>query len=369
METFPLSPWEKFLIEEKSKILSIRDIRDFIVYNTYLLTPEVSLYSYLDLEEALENPGLVQQYDFFSPDNIAVLEEAMKDESCVRFFSENLDTMFFIISVFISYETIARILYTINSIDDLRINLGIPAGIRVPTSNHEECIRRDTNVRLCYIITLCSLLKGDLSLLLNQFNDALYISISKEIKVVEEKLKGVFALSKLFRTLPDESKELLVDFINLIYNISRRGTKKARSGLNYEKALLKYLSSALHIKGLRFEPNGKYTDKNVDGRIYYYKKLMGVIESSYQITTSSGQTSKVDRILKKEYLHKLKEDNVVLINLVDGAGWLVRLSDAKKFIEFSEKMPFVWVFTYHRDILRNLVGLIRDLVDFFSQVR
>ncbi|MCL4280321.1 MAG: hypothetical protein KJZ60_11700, partial [Ignavibacteriaceae bacterium] len=82
-----------------------------------------------------------------------------------------------------------------------------------------------------------------------------------------------------------------------------------------------------------------------------------IIESSYLVTTSSGQGDKskteisIDALLKQHY-PKSK-----FIGFVDGIGWYVRKGDLKRMVSAYED-----VFTFHEDELRRFKELLKDTI-------
>ncbi len=84
-----------------------------------------------------------------------------------------------------------------------------------------------------------------------------------------------------------------------------------------------------------------------------------IIESSYLVTTSSGQGDKskteisIDKLIKEHYT------NAKFIGFVDGIGWYVRKGDLKRMVSAYED-----VFTYHKDELERFDSL---LIKIFSQ--
>ncbi|OQY71990.1 MAG: hypothetical protein B6D44_11705 [Ignavibacteriales bacterium UTCHB2] len=84
---------------------------------------------------------------------------------------------------------------------------------------------------------------------------------------------------------------------------------------------------------------------------------MIIIESSYLVTTSSGQGDKskteisIDALLKQHY-PKSK-----FIGFVDGIGWYVRKGDLKRMVSAYED-----VFTFHDDELRRFKELLNETI-------
>lgn len=80
-----------------------------------------------------------------------------------------------------------------------------------------------------------------------------------------------------------------------------------------------------------------------------------VIESSYQMTTSSNQGDKskaeadVDALIHQHYR------GAKFIGFVDGAGWFVRRSSLRRMVNAYDD-----VFTFHDDELRRFQKLLKD---------
>lgn len=121
------------------------------------------------------------------------------------------------------------------------------------------------------------------------------------------------------------------------------------------------------INYLDFMLGGKYQGKSLDGyvKVKSSNKWLTIFESTYQITTASGQTSKLDRILNPKRLQDLMNDTVAVSILLDGVGWIARKSDTERFFtEGVNAYPHVFVFTFHKQSLERLALFIKSLYDF-----
>jgi hypothetical protein len=84
------------------------------------------------------------------------------------------------------------------------------------------------------------------------------------------------------------------------------------------------------------------------------------IECTYQLTTASGQTKKIDsnnQLYKalKNY-SKEKRHEITFINFIDGAGWIARgLSDLKRFYENCD-----YIINY------NTISELEDIIDYYK---
>lgn len=81
-----------------------------------------------------------------------------------------------------------------------------------------------------------------------------------------------------------------------------------------------------------------------------------IIESSYVVTTSSGQGDKakteinIARLIKKYY------PKALFIGFVDGIGWYVRKNDLKRMVGAYDE-----VFTFHKEELNRFKELIANV--------
>lgn len=101
------------------------------------------------------------------------------------------------------------------------------------------------------------------------------------------------------------------------------------------------------------------TKRTMDFIIPDKNKPKLIIESSFLVTTSSGQGDKskteisIDKLIKKHYR------NARFIGFIDGIGWYVRKGDLKRMVSAYED-----VFTYHKDELERFEKL---LINIFGQ--
>jgi hypothetical protein len=82
-----------------------------------------------------------------------------------------------------------------------------------------------------------------------------------------------------------------------------------------------------------------------------------VIESSFLVTTSSGQGDKSKTELSIDTLLKEHYPNTKFIGFVDGIGWYVRKGDLKRMVTAYED-----VFTYHQDELKRFEEFLTENV-------
>ena len=79
-----------------------------------------------------------------------------------------------------------------------------------------------------------------------------------------------------------------------------------------------------------------------------------IAESSFLVTTSSGQGDKSKTEISIRQLIKLHYPRAKFIGFVDGIGWYVRKEDLKRMVAAYED-----VFTFHRDELARFENLLR----------
>lgn len=82
-----------------------------------------------------------------------------------------------------------------------------------------------------------------------------------------------------------------------------------------------------------------------------------IIESSYLMTTSSGQGDKSKTEVTVSTLIKEHYPDAIFIGFVDGIGWYVRKNDLKRMVE-----AFTDVFTFHHDEIDRFRGFVDDII-------
>ncbi len=101
--------------------------------------------------------------------------------------------------------------------------------------------------------------------------------------------------------------------------------------------------------------NAPDSKRTMDFIIPNKKNPLIIIESSFLVTTSSGQGDKskteisVDNLIKEHY------PKASFIGFVDGIGWYVRKGDLKRMVTAYED-----VFTYHKDELKRFEKFLKD---------
>lgn len=101
--------------------------------------------------------------------------------------------------------------------------------------------------------------------------------------------------------------------------------------------------------------NAPDSKRTMDFIIPNKKNPQIIIESSYLVTTSSGQGDKSKTEISIDVLIKQHYPNAKFIGFVDGIGWYVRKGDLKRMVSAYED-----VFTFHDDELLRFKELLND---------
>jgi hypothetical protein len=78
-----------------------------------------------------------------------------------------------------------------------------------------------------------------------------------------------------------------------------------------------------------------------------------IVESSYVVTTSSGQGDKAKTEINIAKLIKKHYPKALFIGFVDGIGWYVRKNDLKRMVGAYDE-----VFTFHKEELNRFKELL-----------
>lgn len=114
-------------------------------------------------------------------------------------------------------------------------------------------------------------------------------------------------------------------------------------GLTYETGDLSELTT-----------NARLTKRMMDFIIPNSENPCIIAESSFLVTTSSGQGDKSKTEISIRQLIKQHYPRAKFIGFVDGIGWYVRKEDLKRMVAAYED-----VFTFHRDELVRFENLLR----------
>lgn len=171
----------------------------------------------------------------------------------------------------------------------------------------------------------------------------------------------------LSQTLPlFELKKLCISKLNfevpeMIDTLIRYKEKGSYSGKKQNNPEI-VVESILNELNIPFETgdlselieNAPTTKRTMDFIIPNKAHPIVIAESSYLVTTSSGQGDKskteisIDKLIKEHY------PNAHFIGFVDGIGWYVRKGDLKRMVSAYED-----VFTFHKDELQRLQEYLR----------
>lgn len=136
-----------------------------------------------------------------------------------------------------------------------------------------------------------------------------------------------------------------------------KGTYSAQVGREVENLVEKILQE--HISN-EYECRKKVFDRNIDFVIPNVQTPKILIEVSYMVTTGSGQSTKretminVAQAVSNRNMHD--NDQLIFINIIDGAGWLARQKDLERIYTAS-------------DYVLNLktLRLLGDILDFYCK--
>lgn len=103
--------------------------------------------------------------------------------------------------------------------------------------------------------------------------------------------------------------------------------------------------------------NAPISKRTMDFIIPNKKNPLLIIESSYLVTTSSGQGDKSKTEISIDVLIKQHYPKAKFIGFVDGIGWYVRKGDLKRMVSAYDD-----VFTFHNDELERFKELLIETV-------
>lgn len=358
--------------------MCIRDFEEFVSLNTYFLSPSL-LHEYLfgepfkpEPEKTINHPidekFLFAIRECYKNNDIKHLENILEENDIW------LDILIRLSGF--SYELLGRLLLLLDEksksgeiIDDklnTLINLCRKKRKRLPgDSQNIKKYFEDCKKLISFIISYASF--GKLSQYLKKAikKSNLWNYQLSEISLRFE--QPIESLNKFLST-SDGQEKLILECLNRFYNLVSRGEQKAYEGYNYEDILVKYLRChGIQAEGTTPE-NKKAKDSNNKDKcrnwdIYIPSKSQPkiVIECMYNVTTSSGQTNKCKAIV--ECLPKLKEKNISVLVLMDGAGWIARGSDTKKLLKEKD----ICVFTFNKNSLKGGINFISSLLNSHSR--
>lgn len=167
----------------------------------------------------------------------------------------------------------------------------------------------------------------------------------------------LFELKKLSTSKLNFEIDALID---TLIRYKEKGSRAGKKGNNPElviENILNELSLEFETGDLReLISNAPNTKRNMDFIIPNKTNPKVIIESSYLVTTSSGQGDKskteisIDALLKEHYT------DAHFWGFVDGIGWYVRKNDLQRMVAAYED-----VFTFHQDELERFSQKIREV--------
>lgn len=156
--------------------------------------------------------------------------------------------------------------------------------------------------------------------------------------------------------------KLKFDVPSMIDTLIRYKEKGSYSGMkeNNPETLIETLLDNLNIpfeKGDLSEliENAPATKRTMDFIIPSKKNPRIIVESSFLVTTSSGQGDKSKAEISIDLLIKEHYPKAKFIGFIDGIGWYVRKGDLKRMVAAYED-----VFTFHKEELKRFEKLLID---------
>jgi hypothetical protein len=122
------------------------------------------------------------------------------------------------------------------------------------------------------------------------------------------------------------------------YKESTIGTYGGRKGYKVEATIQKKLEEIYHNHGIGYEKGrSRFINVDIDFAIPTLNDPWVVIMSSFQETTSSGQTTKAREMLAAynqiNASNSRHGENRAFVNFVDGGGWLARKRDMERLVD------------------------------------
>lgn len=122
------------------------------------------------------------------------------------------------------------------------------------------------------------------------------------------------------------------------YKESTIGTYGARKGHKVEATIKEKLEGVKTKYGVGYEKGSSWIiNVDIDFAIPTLQDPWVIIMSSFQETTSSGQTTKARDMLAAYTLintsNSRRRENRAFVNFVDGGGWLARKRDLERLVD------------------------------------
>jgi len=169
----------------------------------------------------------------------------------------------------------------------------------------------------------------------------------------------LFELKKLSISKLNFDIDALIDTLIRYKEKGSYSGKKARNPEQLIKEILEDLDLGFESGDLgeliSKAPNRKRT---MDFVIPNKKSPKVIIESTYLVTTSSGQGDKSKTEISIDFLIKKHYPKAHFLGFVDGIGWYVRKNDLKRMVTAYED-----VFTFHPEELERFINLIKEMTE------
>ena len=156
--------------------------------------------------------------------------------------------------------------------------------------------------------------------------------------------------------------KLKFDIPSMIDTLIRYKEKGSYSGMKEKnpETLIETLLDGLNIPFERGDlseliENAPATKRTMDFIIPSKKNPRIIVESSFLVTTSSGQGDKSKAEISIDLLIKEHYPKAKFIGFIDGIGWYVRKGDLKRMVAAYED-----VFTFHKEELKRFEKLLID---------
>lgn len=205
-----------------------------------------------------------------------------------------------------------------------------------------------------------------------EWSDSKILSMIKNNKYFRQGIVNLFfegaTIPFLARTLPlFELKKLSIsklqyqipDLIDTLIRYKEKGSYSGKKENNPETVI----ENILEELEITFE-SGDLTElissapaskRTMDFIIPDKKNPKIIIESSYLVTTSSGQGDKSKTEISVDTLIKQHYPKSKFFGFIDGIGWYVRKGDLKRMVSAYED-----VFTFHEDELQRFRKILKD---------
>jgi hypothetical protein len=140
------------------------------------------------------------------------------------------------------------------------------------------------------------------------------------------------------------------------YKRSLIGTYSGRKGYRIEARIRDRLVGLREKLGIHFEQGrSRFVETDIDFAIPSLDDPWVIVMSSFQETTSSGQSTKArDMLTAFERINRSNArygENRVFVNFVDGGGWLARKRDLQRLVENCH----YFINLYYLDMLEDIV--------------